>query len=268
MPDLIKVETDELTACAKRYRELAESFNDTAQSIIDNMGQYDNVWKGSFTEDFENKIKKFTEIKGYIYDNCNELATWIDNAVQKYIDVDRGLADKSAIGNADYPDNVKVSNHIEAGQVLDTWIGYGIDSPNGFPNHNGKGNCTWYADYRWQQINPDYPLKFSGSGTRNAGYWDDRIDKNYFDVNSTSDYSKIVSNAIAVKDPTSKYPCGHVAYIEKVQDGMVYFTEDGETYTRPNTWAKNADGSWAGPIVQCCTLEQFKSKFGKIITRK
>lgn len=264
----INVETDELTVCAKKYRDLAEEFKGAAQSVINKISEYDNVWKGSFTQDFEEKVKKIKSVQDSVYENCVSLADFIDGAVKQYIDVDRGLADKSTIGTADYPDNVDVSYHIEAGQVLDTWKDYGPDSPNGFENHNRKGNCTWYADYRWQQLNPEYPLKFSGSGTRNAGYWDDRIDKNYFNVNSTSDYSKVVSNAIAVKDPTSKYPCGHVAYIEKVQDGMVYFTEDGESYTRPHTWAKNSDGSWAGPIVQCCTLEEFKSKFGKIITRK
>jgi hypothetical protein len=49
---------------------------------------------------------------------------------------------------------------------------------------------------------------------------------------------------------------------------MVYYTEDGESYTRPHTWQKDSNGNWIGPTVQSCTLEQFKLKFGNIITSK
>lgn len=158
-----------------------------------------------------------------------------------------------------------VERNLVAGQVLENfWKNWSAVSPNGFTNYNGKGNCTWYADNRWSQFNPDYPLKFT-DGSKNAKQWDDRIDKNFFNVNSTADVNNIKANAIAVSE-SGTY--GHVAYIESVKDGIVYYTEDGESYTRPHTWAKDSNGNYIGPKVQSCTLAEFNSKFGKIITRK
>lgn len=159
-------------------------------------------------------------------------------------------------------------NIVTSGQVLsDIWQKWSAYSPNGFTNINGKGNCTWYADNRWSQMNPDNPLRFTRTTNRNAGSWDDAIDRNYFDVNAINN-DTIRGNAIAVRDQGGSYKYGHVAYIEQVKDGMVYYTEDGESYTRPSTWAKNADGSWQGPTVQCCTVAEFQRKFNKIITSK
>lgn len=159
-------------------------------------------------------------------------------------------------------------NIVTSGQVLsDIWQKWSAYSPNGFTNINGKGNCTWYADNRWSQMNPDNPLRFTRTTNRDAGYWDDAIDRNYFDVNVINN-DTIRGNAIAVRDQGGSYTHGHVAYIEQVKDGMVYYTEDGEVSTRPATWAKNADGSWQGPTVQCCTVAEFQRKFNKIITSK
>ena len=158
-----------------------------------------------------------------------------------------------------------VERSLTAGQVLENfWKNWSAVSPNGFTNYNGKGNCTWYADNRWSQFNPDYPLKFT-DGSKNAKQWDDRINKDFFNVSSTADVNNIKANAIAVSE-NGTY--GHVAYIESVKDGMVYYTEDGESYTRPHTWAKDGNGNYIGPKVQACTLAEFNSKFGKIITRK
>ena len=155
---------------------------------------------------------------------------------------------------------------VKEGQCLnDIWQNWGPESPNGFTNYNGKGNCTWYADHRWAQMNPENPLVFSRTTDRNAKKWADAIDRTNFNVNSTADSVNIKGNAIAVSQ-SGTY--GHVAYIEKVQDGKVYFTEDGESYTRPHTWQKNGNGNWVGPTVQTCFLEEFKKKFGYIITSK
>ncbi|MCH5314357.1 MAG: CHAP domain-containing protein [Eubacterium sp.] len=155
---------------------------------------------------------------------------------------------------------------LKAGQCLnDIWQNWGAVSPNGFTNYNGKGNCTWYADNRWSQKNPGNPLTFTTGSGRNAKNWINAIDKNKFNVLSTSDTNNIKANAIAVSQ-SGTY--GHVAYIEQVKDGMVYYTEDGESYTRPHTWQKDSNGNWVGPTVQCCSLAEFKNKFGNVITSK
>lgn len=155
---------------------------------------------------------------------------------------------------------------VKAGDCLsDIWRNWGPESPNGFTNYNGKGNCTWYVDNRWSQKNPDNPLVFTTIYGRNAKNWTNTIDKNKFDVLSTSDPNNIKSNSVAVSQ-SGTY--GHVAYIESVRDGRVYYTEDGESYTRPHTWKKDETGNWVGPTVQSSTLEEFKYKFGSVITAK
>lgn len=161
-----------------------------------------------------------------------------------------------------YPQNQE--NHYQKDQLLtDSWRSYKVVSPNGFTNYNGKGNCTWYADNRWSQMNPNNPLRFT-AGSKNAKYWDDRIDRNYFNV----DYANgdtIKSNTIAVSESNTY---GHVAYVEDVREEMVYYTEDGEAYTRPHTWSKDSNGNWIGPRVQCCSISEFARKFSKIISSK
>lgn len=165
------------------------------------------------------------------------------------------------------PDVKQIIQKMEyhSGQCLDgIWKNWGPVSPNGFTNYNGKGNCTWYADQRWSQNNPNNPLVFNGNGG-NAKNWINSINRDKFNVFSTSDINNIKANSIAVSQ--SGY-YGHVAYVEQVKDGRVFYTEDGESYTRPHTWQKDANGNWVGPTVQSCTLEEFKRKFGNIITAK
>lgn len=260
----ISVQTDDLLACADQYRNLANQYNTAWTTVENKLQECREYWQGSFSTDFDEVLKSVQDVRNKIYDNTTQLADFITTAVQHYIDVDRGIAQRidESHSDADYPATVEVS--IREGQCLsDIWQNWSDHSPNGYTNINGKGNCTWYADNRWSQMNPDYPLAFTGRG--NAKTWGNNIDKNKFNVLSTSDTNNIQGNAIAVSQ-SGTY--GHVAYIERVRDGMVYYTEDGEKQTRPNTWLKDANGNWVGPTVQCCTLEEFKRKFGNIITRK
>lgn len=110
---LIKVETDELIACAKRYKDLADSFNNACETIIAKMGEYDDVWKGSFTQDFEKKVESFNTAQNGVYENCIKLVDFINGAVEKYIKWDTGVIPKDeTYGSADYPSNVDVSGTI------------------------------------------------------------------------------------------------------------------------------------------------------------
>ncbi len=155
---------------------------------------------------------------------------------------------------------------IKAGMCLDNiWQSWGPVSKNGFTNYNGKGNCTWYADNRYNQMNPNNPLVFSTTSGRNAKNWINTIDKSKFNVLPSSGTSNVTTNSIAVSQ-NGTY--GHVAYIEQVKDGKVYFTEDGESYTRPHTWNKDSNGNWTGPTVQCMDVNIFKSKFQNVISAK
>lgn len=264
----VRVETDQLKACSETYKTLAEQYKDAWTSIENKLNDCKNYWQGAFASDLDEVIGSLKKAQESVYENTTQLAVFINEAAELYEkydgDIARALRDNSNLNATDYPNNVDPS--IREGQILsnvnpsDPKV-----SPNGFTNYNGKGNCTWYADNRWSEKNPDCPLSFTGGGSLNAKYWDDKIDGNKFNVLSTYNSNNIQANSIAVSN-LGTY--GHVAYVESVRDGKVYFTEDGEFYTRPHTWAKNPDGSWAGPIVQCCTLEEFYKKFGKIITKK
>ena len=262
MGNSIKVETDMLASLATQYRNHANDYKNVCDKIANAMKKYGDVWQGSFAKDFESDLNRLSNGQKSVYENCIGLATFLDQAVKTYIDVDRGAIPRENVDTREYPAGVDVS--IRKDQILsDIWREWGDYSPNRFTNINGKGNCTWYADWRYQQMNPDHPLKFNWTG--NAKMWDDGIDRNYFDVKSAYDSNNIESNTIAVSE---KGQYGHVAYVERVRDGMVYYTEDGEAYTRPHTWAKDANGNWLGPKVQCCTVDEFKTKFSKIIKAK
>lgn len=153
------------------------------------------------------------------------------------------------------------------GEVLtEVWRNYKTVSPNGFTNYNGKGNGTWYVDNRWNQNNPGKPLVFNRNSGRNAKEWVNCINRDSFDVLPTSNSNNIASNTIAVNRNGT---WGHVAYVEDVRDGIVYYTEDGETSrSQYGAWGKNPDGTWSGPVVRCCTVEELKSKFTDIISAK
>ena len=217
---------NQLNCCLKNLAEFCSQLDKGYQNIIDKFKQTDSIASGLYP----------TLVGTISVTSQNE-----------------SVAESSASRNA---------TNISYGQVLnDIWQKYPTVSLNGFTNYNGKGNCTWYVDNRWNQLNPDYPLRFT-AGSKNAMYWDDRIDKYYYNVD-TANSSTVKSNTIAVSE-SGQY--GHVAYIENVKEGMVYYTEDGEAYTRPHTWAKDENGNWIGPIVQSCSVEEFCKKFGKIIS--
>lgn len=102
----------------------------------------------------------------------------------------------------------------------------------------GNG-CTWYAAARYKQVNgPEHDLVFV-SGGGNADHFDDNIDRTLFDVIDTRsdlnapdgyNFDAIKCNAIAVSDVKiggdgDFTSANHVAYIEAVIDGYVYYTE-------------------------------------------
>lgn len=112
MGDTIKVSTDDLTACAVQFKNIAESLKTTCDQIVTKMGEYDAYWKGSFTKDFDKTISEFRKSSNTAYTSCTDLVDFINKAVEKYIQVDRGLIPQSEVGNADYPGNVTVPARI------------------------------------------------------------------------------------------------------------------------------------------------------------
>ncbi len=222
---IIKVETDELTACAKRYKELADRFNEICNSIIAKMGEYDNVWKGSFTQDFEEKEKSFKNNQELIYKSCTTLADFINGAVQKYIDVDRGLADKSTIGTADYPDNVKPSMHIYSDEELNTIYNNSTQTTGIKYNPNGTYSCAWLTKRKAAQHG--FVPSWSGNGNQVYGNIQSTNDYNatkYPGANCLNDM--IANEGQPITDIVISFNPNHVIYIDKIVDGKVYFSDN------------------------------------------
>jgi len=141
---------------------------------------------------------------------------------------------------------------------LDTMIRYTNSEGKSIGYYQQSNGCTWYAAARFRQVN-GYDLQFSKAGG-NASNWPNSIDRNTFDVNSTSDASCIKINTIAVSneyDKGARASSNHVAYVEAVKDGYVYYT-DGSYGSSPSTWG----------YVQKVSVEEFQRQYEYIISAK
>lgn len=134
-----------------------------------------------------------------------------------------------------------------------------------------SNGCTWYAISRYRQVNGiENDLKFSEKGG-DANNWIYSIDKNNFQVDSTNVSTEnlqdvIKTNAIAVstendsrKDLPYDYKASakHVAYVELVKDGYVYYTQ-GSYGEAESTYG----------YVHKVTIEQFAIDYEYIISAK
>ena len=100
-----------------------------------------------------------------------------------------------------------------------------------------EGGCTWYAFNRYLQICGG-ELLFKGAGGGNANTWDDRIVTSQFRKIPSSKLTNGTRAAVAVDNqgaPINGVYYGHVAFIEAVIDGNVYYSDgwyDGGFHSR------------------------------------
>lgn len=279
------VDTDAVDKAVEDLKKLQEDcleyYNMKMPESSHDMGQTHNEIQ-LLHENLKDNWKKFDELISKTIEFLGKDSETVITSDKTSADALKGETTETSTSNTSRDNSNNVSEGAEVGTGVGVGVGVGASvtagqvltdvnpyspkvSPNGFTNYNGKGNCTWYVDNRWSQKNPDYPLVFTENSGRDAKYWADKIDKSKFNVLSTADPNNLQGNAIAVSQSGSY---GHVAYIEEVKDGNVYYTEDGESYTRPHTWEYDTSGNAVGPKVQCCTLAEFKNKFNSIITIK
>ncbi|MGN1418908.1 MAG: hypothetical protein ACI4W6_06245 [Acutalibacteraceae bacterium] len=274
----IKLETNDLKACAQKYSSLADEFNNNCNSIINKISEYNNVWIGNFTQDLEEKVKKLKEVQKSIYSNSVQLADFINKAVDQYIKVDRGLADAATIGTADYPDNVKVSVHVkntdelaamEAGILADNTKACGRFNKTYAGIEKGRVNCTWYAGKKAEANG--FGLSFA-PGSANGADWFDRIQSTdsynavkYSGNNCLNDMinkegqpiTDIVLSFPYAKSENVKY-CGHVLYIDQIVDGTVYYSDNGQPGNRKTCTVEELLGRYVenGSPVGCVHLKK------------
>lgn len=232
----IKVETDQLIACANRYEALSEDFNNNCNRILQTVSSYENVWKGSFSTDLDDKIKKLKNVQKSITNNSTQLYTFIRTAVDKYIQVDRGLADKSTIGTADYPANVKVSVHVKDQGELQNIYNQSYHTAQGMTrNTDGSISCASLTKAKAQAngFNADW----YGNGNQVYGNIAEGDHGNY--VATKYPGSNCLQDLVSkegqpITDIVISFPnspgagskWGHVIYIDQIVDGKVYFSDN------------------------------------------
>ena len=232
----IKVETDQLMACANTYKQIADQFNQNCESIIKSVAAYDDVWKGSFAEDLDEKVKKLKNVQKSVYSNSIQLHDFIVAAVNKYIQVDRGLADKSTIGNADYPDNVKVSVHVKNENELKDVYNRSNQIASGMTrNTDGSISCASLTKAKAQANGFDTDWSGNGNqvyGNIREGEHGNYIATKYPGGNCLKDMigkegSPITDIVVSFpKDPKWGDKYGHVLYIDQIVDGKVFYTDN------------------------------------------
>lgn len=136
-----------------------------------------------------------------------------------------------------------------------------------------ENGCTWYAAARYRQVNGSHNDLVFTTGGGNADSFDDRIDRERFSVVDTRtnlhadgdyNYQAIRCNSIAVSDAKLSFDyskdftsANHVAYIEAVIDGYVYYTEGA--YPNPES---------SFGYMRRATLDDFCRTFEHIISAR
>lgn len=250
----IKVETNELLAFSSSYQNLVNNFDSICSGIISKVESYNDFWKGSFTSDMSDKVKTLKTVQKEVKTNGNSLCKFVNEAVQKYIDVDRRLADASSINNKDYPSNVKVSVHVKDQTELDKIYNESFEAANRMPkNTNGTISCVALTSSKAQAsgFTPDW----SGNGKDvfaniREGDHGNYVAEKYPGGNCLNDLINKKGNPVT--DIIISFPqeygggnkWGHVIYIDQIVDGKVYFTDNRSAKT--------------GTV---CSLEEFFVKY-------
>ena len=232
----ISVGTNELKACAATYKNLANAFDANCENLMKKIDEYESFWKGSFSKDFDEKVTKIKKVRKSIVKNSAELAAFIEAAVEKYIQVDQGLAQSSEIGNKDYPGNVI---HIRDGDELNKYYSEAVSAASkGTKNVGGGLSCAELTKAK-MKLNGFYMERIgNGNQTYANIVSNDRFNAEKYPggnclndlINSTGQPVKdiVISFPYAASEKNRKY--GHVIYIDQIVDGKIYYSDNwGET---------------------------------------
>lgn len=235
----ISVQTDDLLACADQYRNLANQYNTAWTTVENKLQECREYWQGSFSTDFDEVLKSVQDVRNKIYDNTTQLADFITTAVQHYIDVDRGIAQRidESHSDADYPDTVKASVHIKNDQELRDVYNRSAEAAKKL-QRNPDGSVSCAALTREKAIANGFNVDWSGDGKNVYGniYEGEHSNftaKKYKGTNCLNDMIAAEGNPvtdIVISFPRSpKYgdKFGHVIYIDQIVDGKVYFSDNG-----------------------------------------
>ena len=245
----IKLDTDQLRECANTYQKIAKDFDDNCNSILLKIAEYDNVWKGTFTQDLDKNVKKLKEVQEKISKNSIDLVNFINGAVDLYIKVDRGTAtevEQALIGTADYPNNVKVSEYVKNEQELRELydqIQKDCDTPGVIANNPSpySGKSCVSVSQRKAYYNGFNLYNFSNLTGRD-GYKQIK-DTDQFSVTkySTDNESNALKKLVdaegqPIANIVVSMPHPHTIYIDKIENGIVYFSDNtnpGKAITCP-----------------------------------
>lgn len=151
----VKVETDQLKACANTYKTLAEQYKNDWQAIENKLNECKNYWQGSFASDFDEVLKKVNDARNSVYDNTMTLATFINEAADLYEkydgDIARALRDDPNKDAADYPSGVVASRKKYDFNGTSYTVPDGFSGDYNYHQYDGKYNgsmnkaCSLFA---------------------------------------------------------------------------------------------------------------------------
>lgn len=194
---------------------------------------------------------------GSIADTVKDTADQIGEVAKDTIDLEKEAANyqfwESQLGTfvdtSNYPDSTENEG---CGRIFNKTSSR---KENGVKKYY-PGNCTWYAYFRYSEVNNGgVPLKFSSSGSANGGEWHNVIKKDLFNVQEIS-VENIVANSLVEKP-------NHVLYVEGVATDA-----DGQTYVYYSEGGAGVYKNGRQGLIQKKKIEDFAKEHQYIITAK
>jgi surface antigen len=184
-----------------------------------------------------------------LYETLNEYGKKITVAADKYEKVDKELAK-----------TVEVVT-LEATSIAAAWglggdIGKKIADVDNYKygviddfNYGIRGECVWYVRNRAIEKNLGTYGIYG-----DAHEWFGKAQKYEKDNNASITGKEIRADSIACFGPNYQSSLGHVVFVEKVENGLVYFTEANVDSGIGDKKVGGNDG-----VLKCLTIEEFEN---------
>ncbi len=211
-----------------------------------------NIIKDNSTGNSENSGSS-----GTITDTAKDTADKIGEVAKDTIDSEKEAANyqfwESKLGT--FVDTNKYPNSTENEKCGRIFNKTSSRKENGVKKYY-PGNCTWYAYFRYSEVNNGgVPLKFSSSGSANGGEWHNVIKKDLFNIQEIS-VENIVANSLVEKP-------NHVLYVEGVATDA-----NGQTYVYYSEGGAGVYKNGRQGLIQKKKIEDFAKEHQYIITAK
>lgn len=276
---VLKAQAKQLSAIKESYCALKNNISETLKTVDGAWSaQLQSTFSGIMDEQmkemayFERQLDIGISAANYVANNFSgkdeELAGNLDISIADGVkELER---EKRVAENAARAIEMSGTDNRYDGKEYADWNGSGYSR-----SYTGVNipHCTWYASSRYEVVNGE-PLIFK-KGVGDANTWPKYIHEDYFNCDEANS-DTIKTNTIAVSVSSEHSPtanlwdsrigdkgdwigasANHVAYVEAVQDGYVYYSEGS------SSWAMGNEG-----YVYKMTVKEFAEEYDFIISRK